>query len=310
VSHGQNFTSQQYNSHAISQIKEDMQNFSFGSTQVTRFSRIFQDQAKLLAIMVNKTPLLLFTRHPAPTDDIVPEVGEIINQYTNSANYQDPMIVDCHNAIGGDEILIKKESKEAQEMLQITQNFFEYLGKENLTTYSDVLYAVAKDPVKEFPISAGIGAGGIIVHLFKIGNQETAIIHIDANNAYTPVRSALMTLGENMGLDRIELCTSDTHAVVRILSSQGYYPLGTKISADFLTEKIRTLITKARSSFSQIEIATYTSISPGYRFWKDLSYFDIIIETIERCLIVSKVLLTIGLLLPTLISLVIMLFYY
>jgi predicted neutral ceramidase superfamily lipid hydrolase len=183
-------------------------------------------------------------------------------------------------------------------------------GNKNQNIFNTISYSTARETPKEYTIAAGIGAGGIIVHLFKIGEQETAIIHIDANNATPDVRSSLITLGENLGLDRTEISTSDTHAVVRILSSQGYYPLGTKVSAEFIVEKVKELIIKARKSFTPVEIANKISITPGFRFWGNISFFELILETIERCLTVSKVLLTIGLFIPTLITLVLTLFFY
>lgn len=310
VTHAQNFTNHSQNNRVIDQIKFDMQNLKFESPKSTKFVRLSVDHAKLLGINLNHIPFLMYTMHPFPTDDIRPEVGQRIQELSNKHGIAKPLIIDCHNSLIGDEILIKEESPEAKEMYQITELFYQQLKDKKEAEHTEILYGVAKDLVKEYPINAGIGAGGITVHLFKIHDQETAIIHIDGNNAVTSVRSAIVNLGENMGLDRVELSTSDTHTVVRIISSQGYYPLGTKIPEIFLVEKIRNLILKARTNYSCVDVAIHQSITPGFRFWKDISYFDIIMETIERCLVVSKLLLTVGLLLPILITLIITLFYF
>ncbi len=86
--------------------------------------------------------------------------------------------------------------------------------------------------------------------------------------------------------------------------------MGLKVPVELLTDRIKKLIIQARNNYSEIEVASTTSITPGYRFWKKIEHFDIIMETIERCLTVSKVLLTIGLIVPALITAVIMFFYF
>lgn len=316
VSHGQNFTSHHSNQKVLTQIREDIAKMQFQIPNMSHFLRVSKDKAKLLGTVINGVPLLLYTLHPLPTDDIIPEVGARIKAIVEGQHFKEPLVVDCHNSLIGDEILVEPDSPEAHEMYEITKDFCNQINQEqenlnnNPLESNEVLYSVERDPLKEFVIGDGIGAGGIIVHLFKIKDQETALIHIDANNATTPVRSAMVNLSENLGLNRIELSTSDTHAVVRILSSQGYFPLGTKIHAEVLVEKVRQLITKARQNYTKIEIATFLSSNPNYRFWKDISYFEVIMGTIERCLVVSKILLTIGLIIPTFITVILSLFLF
>ena len=310
TTHGENLSSRAFNSQVVSQIKEDLTQLEFKTPEVTRFFRTIHEKTKILGCVFNNQPFMMLTRHPYPTDDIVPSVGQKIQSMGEAADYKPALVVDCHNSLIGDEVLVEAGSEEAREIIETSAQFFEHLKKVQEQTYNTISYGVARDPVGDLPIEAGIGGGGIIVHLFKIGEQETAIIHIDANNAITPVRSAIVNLGENAGLDRIELSTSDTHAVVRILSSQGYYPLGTRISSNNLVDRVKKLIKTARADLTEVEVAQHTSTTPGYRFWKDIAHFDVIIETIERSLSVSKYLLTIGLVFPALFTLIIMLFYY
>jgi predicted neutral ceramidase superfamily lipid hydrolase len=309
TTHGQNLVSNQFNIQIINQIKEDIGKFEYQTPQITKFVRVFQEKTKILGSIINNVPFLMFSRHPQPTDDIVPEIGEQIKQVGIENSFKESVVVDCHNCLVGDEILITADSDEGKEMVKTSSEFFNMIKKKDVALYDKIQYGVAKDPMEEIPIASGIGAGGIIVHLFKIGEQETALVHVDANNAKTQVRSAIVNLGENEGLDRIEMSTSDTHAVVRIVSAQGYHPLGSKVSASVIVNKVKTLIEQAREDMVEVDIATAKTTAPGYQFWKDLSYFDLIIETLARSMTVSKVLLTIGLVIPSLLTLMISLFY-
>ncbi len=329
--HASNFSTNQFNSMVISQIKDDLEHVNFSQdSKSSKFIRLIKKRSKLLGILFADTPFLMFTQHPFPTDDIEEEVGEKIKKIGKKAGFKESIVIDCHNSLIGDEVLIQKESEEAIEMENITNEFLKLFDKDSQKTadqtleqnqrnikkgkrvpkkYETIYYGTAKDEAEDIPISWGIGTGGIIVHLFRIGNQDTALVHIDANNALTKVRPAIINLGENQGVERVELSTSDTHAVVRILSAQGYYPLGTKVSEKDLVKRITPLIKKAKKNLSQVKVATFHSKTPGYRFWKDLSYFELIIETIERAVSVSKFLLTIGLIFPGIITLLLTLFW-
>ena len=207
VTHAQNFTSHKSNERVIQQIHKDLANLQFENPEMARFLRVSGDKAKLLGTVINHVPILLYTMHPLPTDDIVPEIGTKITSMVTNEGFADPLVIDCHNSLIGDEITIKEDTEEANEMYSITQEFLNQLKEKNEFWSENVNYAVAHDPMREIPIASGIGAGGIIVHLFKVGDQETALIHVDANNAITPVRSAIVNLGENLGLDRSEFST-------------------------------------------------------------------------------------------------------
>jgi predicted neutral ceramidase superfamily lipid hydrolase len=310
TTHAENFASHDFNNQAIQQMKEDMTSFNFSPLRMTKFHRIYHEKTKILGTLINGTPFLMFTRHPYPTDDISPAVGQEIRELGKKYGYSDTIVIDCHNSLIGDEVMVEKGSEEAKEMVATAERFFEKVKEKAEPPTHDVLYGVAGGKIVEYPIASGIGAGGIIVHYFKVAEQETILIHIDGNNALTPVRSAMVNLGENQGLDRVELSTSDTHAVVRILSSQGYFPIGSKIGIGFLENKIRLLIEQARKNALKVDAAIFRTETPGYRFWKNISFFDIIVETIERSVTVSKILLTVGLVIPALMSLIMMLFFY
>jgi predicted neutral ceramidase superfamily lipid hydrolase len=307
VTHGENLVSSQYNAQVVKQIIEDCANFKFLSPKITKFQRILHGQSKILGFSTEKTPYLFISRHPLPTDDIMPAVGDEIKNKGSKKGFNTPFIVDCHNAIVGDEVLISEKSPEGIEIVDSTEKFFEEIKK--LDFFSDLQYGCAR--VKSpFPIEAGIGSGGIVCHYFKIGKQKSVLIHVDSNNALLSVRSQIVNHGQNKGIDRIELTTSDTHNVVRVISARGYHPLGDKVKLDYLIPTIDKLIDEAEKNAEPVDIAEYESETPNFPFWPNVEYFNLITETIQKCLVVSKFLLTIGLVIPALFSLLSIVFLF
>jgi predicted neutral ceramidase superfamily lipid hydrolase len=220
-----------------------------------------------------------------------------------------PLIVDCHNAVIGDEFLMTEGCPETAEMLAVSRGIQRALA-DSEEPEASFNYGVARGNFPDYTIMDGIGPGGIIVHYFEVGAQRTVLIHVDANNATPSVRAGLVSLAEDMGLDRVEFTTSDTHSVARIISRQGYYPMGVKIPAAYIVAKARQLIGEAMADAGPVEVAHHESVTPGYSFWGHIEHFDVVISTIERCLRVSKLLFTVGLLIPALLSLLLMVFYY
>ena len=175
-----------------------------------------------------------------------------------------------------------------------------------------LLYGVAKDNCVEFTEKDGIGKGGMVVHLFKnsFTNQKTAFIHFDANNAYVDIRSYVLNLLQNRGIERGEITTSDSHSVARQFTRRGYSPIGDKIKLEAILQKLEKLIPLAEKNLEEAEFHYHESIAENIKIWGDPKYFDTIMNTLQECLKVSERLMTLSLILPTFFSLILLLFYY
>ncbi|MFW9875166.1 MAG: DUF2070 family protein, partial [Candidatus Thorarchaeota archaeon] len=219
-------------------------------------------------------------------------------------------VIDSHNAIIGNEILIKNDSIEAFDLIDVSKKFME---SEILKSNENVpmLYGVAKDPLNEFSEKEGIGFGGMVVHLFKnqITEQKTVLIHFDGNNAYVEVRSNVLNFLQNQGIERAEITTSDSHTVARQFSNRGYSPIGDKIKTNFILEKLELLIEKAERDLGPVEFLYKDSLE-RVKIWGDPQYFNVIIDTLKECIKVSQSLLTISLIGPTFFSLILLIFLY
>ncbi|MFW9881622.1 MAG: DUF2070 family protein [Candidatus Thorarchaeota archaeon] len=314
--HTQNLTSQAYVEIILKRIKKDIEAIINNPDtnwvkNVKDFIRKISNSAKLIGIEINNIPIIFITRHPLPSDDIESGVGDRIRRYAISRGYNDIIIVDSHNAIIGDEILIKRDSIEARDLFNVTRNFIESKTVQN-SQKIQMLYGVAKGKFQNYSEKDGIGFGGIVVHLFQNSktDQRTALIHFDGNNAFIDIRSYILNMLQNRGIERGEITTSDSHTVARQFSARGYSPIGDKIKIVEILKKLDILLQQAESNMESVEFYYSDSIEPNVKIWGNPGYFNAIIDTLKEGIRVSQSLLTFSLIIPTFFSLVLLFFLY
>jgi predicted neutral ceramidase superfamily lipid hydrolase len=314
--HSQNLTTQGYVEVVVDRVKQDIAKIRNDNEikwvkEVKDFTRKISNSAKLIGMEVDNVPLVFITRHPLPSDDIEAEVGEEIRDYALSKGHQDIIIVDSHNAIIGDEILITKNTIESKDLVNVSKN---YINSKTIRDTQEVqmLYGVAKSTFKGYSEKDGIGFGGIVVHLFKNSetDQTTVLIHFDGNNAYVDIRSYILNMLQNRGIERGEITTSDSHTVARQFSARGYSPIGDKIKIDDILKKLNILIQEAEDNLEPVEFYYKASNEDNVKTWGDPRYFNTIIDTLKECIKVSQKLLTFSLIIPTFFSLILLLFLY
>ncbi|MFX1527312.1 MAG: DUF2070 family protein [Promethearchaeota archaeon] len=315
--HSRNLTTHEELEKILTRISSDVKHIETGENinwvkGIKNLSRKMQNSAKLIGTEIGDIPIMFLTRHPLPSDDIQADIGESIRKIAQSFGYQEVIIIDSHNSIIGDEMPVKKDSIEGRDLINVSKNFLTSLKKTQNTELSPIKYGVAKDLLKDFSERDGIGTGGLVVHLFvnTITNQKTILVHFDGNNAYADIRSFILNMLQNRGIEYGEVTTSDSHTVARQFTSRGYSPIGEKIKLDFILRKLEDLIPKAEKSLTNVEFSYYSSEVDNVKIWGDPKYFDTIMDTLQECIKVSQKLLTYSLILPTFFSLLILLFYY
>ena len=315
--HTQNLTSQKEVDKILSRIKEDVKKIEkMGSDnwikEIKNISRKMSNSAKLIGIEMSDIPIIFLTRHPLPSDDMHALIGEQIRSHAKSEGFKEIIIIDSHNAIIDDENLINFGSIESDDLIRVAKNFMKSINDMNEENKSNIHYGVAKDPLSEFTEKDGIGSGGLVVHLFKNAttNQKTALIHFDANNAYLEVRSYILNMLQNRGIERGEVTTSDSHSVARKFTRRGYSPIGEKIKLDNILVKLDELLIKAETDMEEVEFYYHDSIEENVKIWGDPKYFDVIMKTLGECIRISQRLLTLSLIAPTLISLILLVFFF
>ena len=315
--HAQNLTSHKELEKILSKIKSDVKHIQEGSKiewikGVNTTTRSMANSAKLLGIDINNVAIVFLTRHPLPSDDIQMEVGEEIRKIAKAKGYREIIIIDSHNSIIGDEVLIRNRSLEANDLIAVSEKFLDSNKKSDLSNKIVVKYGVARDLMLEYSEKDGIGTGGLVVHLFKDieSNQKTVFIHFDANNAYVDIRSFVLNMLQNRGIERGEITTSDSHTVARQFSQRGYSPIGDKITLETILEKIDTLLAEAENNLDDVEFSYYDSNVENVKIWGNPKYFDVIMTTLFKCIKVSQGLFTYSLIIPALFSIILLIFFY
>jgi predicted neutral ceramidase superfamily lipid hydrolase len=315
--HSQNLTSQKELEKVLSKIKSDVKYIEENNKvewieEVNATTRSMSNSAKLIGIDINNVAIMFLTRHPLPSDDIHAEIGNEIRKIAKAKGYREAIIIDSHNSIIKDEVLIRNKSIEANDLISVSEKFLvSNKAKENDEKIL-VQYGVAKDLMTEYTERDGIGKGGIVVHLFKDieSNQKTVFIHFDANNAYVDIRSFVLNMLQNRGIERGEITTSDSHTVARQFTARGYSPLGDKITLEIILDKIDILIIKAENNLEDVEFYYHDSIVKNVKIWNDPRYFEVIMNTLFKCIKVSHGLFTYSLIIPALFSVILLLFFY
>ena len=315
--HSQNLTTQKEVNKIIAKIQEDVKDVEtdpnlIWNPEIANLIRKMSNSAKVIGSKIGEIPIIYLTRHPLPSDDIEYGIGEKIRENARTRGFGDVIIIDSHNSIIDDEHLIKLGSLEGNDLIKVADNFFKALKIGEEVSQNPVLYGVAKDPLLEFSEKDGIGSGGLVVHLFKnsITNQKTAMIHFDANNAFVDIRSYILNTLQNRGIERGEITTSDSHIVARKFTKRGYSPIGEKIKLDYILNKLDILLAIAEGNLEEVEFNYRETLVKNVRIWGDPKYFDVIMKTLQECIRISQRLLTFGLIAPTLISLIILIFFY
>ena len=317
--HTQNLTSQGELDKVLRQIKKDVKHIEESSqnewiNEIKKVSRKMSNSAKLIGIDIDNIAIVFLTRHPLPSDDMQAQIGDEIRKIAKSKGYREIIIIDSHNSIIGDEVLIENQSLEAKDLISVTEKFLTS-KKNNIKENTDKLnvqYGVAKDLMAEYSEKDGIGTGGLVVHLFKdtTTDQKTVFIHFDANNAYVDIRSYILNMLQNRGIERGEITTSDSHTVARQFTRRGYSPIGDKIKLEKILEKLDSLINKAEKTLEEVEFFYYDSLVERIKIWGNPRYFETIMDTLMKTIKVSQGLLTYSLIIPTLFSIILLLFFY
>ena len=186
------------------------------------------NKSRVTGLLFGNNPLLFLSLSPHGMEDIPDYMKTEIEQYANSQNYSQTMIVDCHNAMGEE---ISKE--DGEDMLKAAKSCLDKL--------------ISKD---SFPIELGyantdhmdvwtedLGMGGLGIICLNINNKKYFLGWADANNMENGIREKIIDIFAKENYHLLEICTSDTHyAPVKARNRNGYYQLGLITSAEKLAK--------------------------------------------------------------------------
>lgn len=164
--------------------------------------------------------VLLATFSPEGFDDIDFGVGLAVIEAAKASGVNDVIMVDCHNSFKGEGGRILPGNKEVFELLGAVDKIEKNENMQNIKV------GCSFDPMDNLSKEQGVGQSGVKVMIVEVGDQKTAYILLDANNMIIGFREKIIEAVKELGIDKAEVMTSDTHYVNTL--SGGHNPLGVK----------------------------------------------------------------------------------
>jgi len=176
------------------------------------------NKGHVTGFLLNKSALLFLSLSPHGMEDLPSQIKTEIEQLATNRNFENVLIVDCHNAMG-EEI----SKNDYDDLLKATKSCLDTLITKELFPI-EFGYANSDDMELQ---QSDLGPSGIGVLCLKINNKKYFLGWADANNMENGVRESIVNNLAKKDINLLEICTSDTHFVLNpVRTKQGYYQFG------------------------------------------------------------------------------------
>ena len=189
----------------------------------------------MLSVGKDNQAFAALTRAPYKTDDINISLGFSVRNLILSKGFSHALVVDMHNSSGQD--------------LDMTAGGSAYYELEDsirdlaVQSKGRLQMGVSFDSLSDFTPAQGIGKAGLRVAVFQIGKKKFCIVLLDANNAHPTFRMHILESLSQLGLDFVDIFTTDSHAVNVIGGVNN--PLGCSVSSHQLVHRIFAAVDRA-----------------------------------------------------------------
>ena len=176
------------------------------------------NKARAVGLRFDQTAVLFLSLSPHGMEDVPLSIKTEIEQIAKNRNFQNVLVVDTHNAMGGE-----LSQEDTQDMITAAKSVLDIL----ITKSSYPLrYGYANS--KSMNIQTGdLAGGGIGVLCLAIDQKKYFLCWADANNIENGIREKIVAHLQNNGCDLVEMFTSDTHfTTMGVRNRNGYYQLG------------------------------------------------------------------------------------
>lgn len=262
-----------------SAIKTGLEKVEY-SPKATLFKRYREEKANIGVQFFNKGMVILSTFAPEGSDDIEFGVGlTMMTQSKSRCKVQDSIIVDCHNSFTPESGGVLPGNDEVFEIITAIDK----IDLEN--EYYDIKVGCYENPMNDLGKNEGVGESGIKTMVIEVANQKTAYILFDSNNMEIGFRAEIIDTVKELGIDEVEVMTTDTHSVNTI--SRGYNPIGLTKRPE-ITEYIKESVIKAIDDLEEVEVGTGTEKIENLKTFGPTNSTELI-STISSIVAVSKI---------------------
>ena len=200
------------------------------------------NKARAVGIRLDQTALLFLSLSPHGMEDVPVILKTEIEQMAKNRNFQHALIVDTHNAMGGE---ISQEDSE--DLMTAAKNVLDILITK--TNYP-LEYGYANSQSMDIQTN-DLAGGGIGMLCLAFDQRKYFLCWADANNMENGVREKIVTHLKNNGCELVEMCTSDTHSTTMgVRNRNGYYELGSVTKSERLSNWCLSIAKQAEKNIA------------------------------------------------------------
>jgi putative membrane protein len=189
------------------------------------------------------------TLAPETMEDLPLELNDSINQEAKKSGLQWAVAIDSHNSIEGP-FNPEKAVAPVREVATVVLTEASNLERSRFEV------GAAKMASTGFSIEEGMGPGGISVIVTRVQGRTSAYVTVDGNNMVSGFREEILASLNELGIDKGEVMTTDTHVVNGVIvADRGYRPIGEEMDQERLIKCIKKVITQALENLEPAEAA-------------------------------------------------------
>ncbi|UCH57902.1 MAG: DUF2070 family protein [Candidatus Bathyarchaeota archaeon] len=217
-----------------------------------------REGAKASCQIFGDTALVTLTLSPKSYDDLPEEVAERIMAEATCVVLE-AVVVDSHNSISLDGGL---DDYDAEDVVQAAVEALSLAVESNKAVYRVSSARLIPD---EWGIDEGMGPNGIAALLVRLENGRTsAYIVVDGNNMLSGLRERIVGAVKTLGIEGVEVMTSDIHLVNAIgATERGYSPFGEAMEERKIIGYATGLVEKALGDFQICGASHSRTVIPG-----------------------------------------------
>ena len=261
-------------------VKEALMDMDY-SENAGKFFRVENEGAIIGAQYFDKNLLMLATLAPNGFDDIDFGVGlALMNLAKASGEVENVILVDCHNSFKGEGGRILPGNKEVFELMGAVEKL-RAPQQEN-----GIKVGCSGNPLDDISKEDGIGQSGVKVMVIEVNSaQKTAYILLDSNNMVIGFRDIILEKVKTLGLDCVEVMTTDTHFVNTM--SGGHNPVGTKMQ-DEIVDAILKCTEEALADLEDVSVGCKVANIKDIKTFGPLNATELV-TTISSIVAVSRI---------------------
>jgi putative membrane protein len=204
------------------------------------------------------TALFTLSLSPLSHDDLPDRVEESISEVTEAMGLR-PIVVDSHNSIrlNGD-----LDGYDAGDLVEAAT-----LALEAALNSSRSHYSIGASRVipTDWGLDEGIGPDGFAALSVTLeGGQRSVYVVVDGNNMVSGLRERIVGAVRGLGVDEVEVMTSDTHLVNAIgATEKGYFPIGERTDPEGVLDHVVGVVERAGVSDGRCRVLRCRGVVEG-----------------------------------------------